>query len=312
MKNNQAVLPYLSGVGFAIIFGFSFMFSRVALRYATAMQLVGLRFMLAIAALLVLRALKLIKINLKPKDYWVILPLAVFQPVLYFVGETYGIANTSASLSGILMSLIPIFTAALSFVVLKERLNKTQLVFILISLVGVVIISVMTLSGGEKTYGKGILFLMIAVLSASVYAVMTRKLTQTYSAIEITFVMLAVGAVVFNVFGLVDAGTKGYAYFAPLKEGPFLWSWLFLGLLSSIGAFFMMAYTGSKISASQNTLFVNLVTVVAIFAGGIFLKETIYIYQIIGSVLIIAGVWGANFFAKDADKPLPDEVPIVN
>ena len=186
------------------------------------------------------------------------------------------------------------------------------MLFIVISLAGVVLISVMSLSGGQAGLGIGILFLMLAVLSAAVYAVLTRKLTKTYSAIEITFVMMVVGALAFNVLGLIDSSVKGYAYFAPLKETPFLWSWLFLGVLSSIVAFFLMTYTGSKVSASQNMLFANLVTVIAILAGGIFLKEKITIYQIIGSVLIIAGVWGANYFAADSDEPAKDEVPIVN
>jgi drug/metabolite transporter (DMT)-like permease len=312
MKKKQALLPYLSGVGFAVIFGFSFMFSRIALQYASAMQLVGLRFMLAIAVLLLLKAFRLIKINLRLKDFWAILPLAFFQPVLYFIGETYGIKHTSASMSGIFMSLIPVFTAGLAYIFLKEKLNRMQMLFVVVSLAGVVLISVMSLAGGPSGLGIGILFLMLAVISAAVYAVLTRKLTRTYSAIEITFVMMVVGAGVFNILGLIDSGVKGYVYFAPLKEAPFVWSWLFLGILCSIVAFFFMTYTGSKVPASQNTLFANLVTVIAIFAGGIFLKEKITIYQIIGSVLIVVGVWGANYFAESSDEPAKDEVPIVN
>ena len=146
----------------------------------------------------------------------------------------------------------------------------------------------------------GILFLMLAVISASAYAVLTRKLTQTYRAIDITFVMMVIGAVVFNIIGVLESKIKGTAYFEPLTHTPFIIACVFLGLLSSILAFFLMNYTGSKVSASQNVLFANLVTVIAIFAGAVFLHETIYLYQIIGSVLIILGVWGANYFAKSA------------
>lgn len=310
MLKKKSVLPYISGIGFSIIFGFSFMFSRIALKTASAFQLIGLRFSMAFLALSVLLAFKIIKINLKWKDFWTILPLAVFQPVIYFVAETYGIAGTSASLSGIFMSLIPIFTAGLSYVMLKERLNKNQILFIVLSLAGVVLISMLSFGGGQQNLTTGILFLMLAVISASFYAVLTRKLTQTYSAIEITFVMIAVGAVVFTATGLVESAIKGYDYLEPLSHPPFVIACVFLGLLSSVAAFFLMNYTGSKVSASQNVLFANLVTVVAIFAGGVFLKEKIYTYQIIGSVFIITGVWGANYFAEPLKKEQTD-IPII-
>ncbi len=310
MLEQKSALPYFSGIGFSIIFGFSFMFSRIALQTATTFQLVGIRFLFALITFLVLLALKVIKLNLTWKDFGVILPLAVFQPVIYFIAETKGIAGTSASLSGIFMSLIPIFTAGLSFVVLKEKLTRLQILFILLSLAGVALISLMSFGGGQENMTVGILFLILAVVSASVYSVLTRKLTRTYRPIEITFVMIVVGAVVFTLTGLVESWTKGYAYFAPLAVPSFVIASLYLGVLSSVAAFFLMNYTGSQVTASQNALFANLVTVIAIIAGGVFLKEKIYTYQIIGSILIIAGVWGANAFAERAIPPNRD-IPIA-
>lgn len=50
----------------------------------------------------------------------------------------------------------------------------------------------------------------------------------------------------------------------------------------------------SKIEASKMSVFSNLGTVISIIAGVIFLKEEIYYYHILGSILIIIGVIGAN------------------
>ena len=116
-------------------------------------------------------ALKIVKIRLTGKDILAILPLAVFSPVIYFVGETYGIAYTSSSLSGIFMSLIPIFTAGLSYIMLKEGVNKKQIIFILLSVAGVAIISSTSISSGQTQRGLGILCLVLAVVSAAFYAV---------------------------------------------------------------------------------------------------------------------------------------------
>ena len=303
MGKRDTYLPYLTGVGFAVVFGFSFMFTRVALRSAATMQLMGLRFLSAAVIMILLNALKITKVRLTFKDALKILPITIFLPVLYFIGETYGIYYTNSSLSGMVISSIPIITAVLSFIFIKERLNRMQVVFMAVSLVGVLIISIMTMSDAPDTLLLGMMFLFIACFSAAIYNVMARGLTKRYSPIAITYMMMMVGAVVFNVVGLTDSVIKGYAYFAPFKDASFCWSLAFLGAISSIGGFFLMTYTVSRISASQNSMFANLVTVISIIAGGVFLKEQIFLYQIVGSVLIIAGVWGINKFAA---HPTPD------
>lgn len=64
-------------------------------------------------------------------------------------------------------------------------------------------------------------------------------------------------------------------------------------------------YALSKIEAAKMSVFGNLRTVVAIFAGVFFLKEKIYYYHIIGSIMIILGVIGTNYFdSKDEEKSL--------
>lgn len=49
-------------------------------------------------------------------------------------------------------------------------------------------------------------------------------------------------------------------------------------------------------------VFSNLGTVISIVAGIIFLKEKIYYYHIIGSVMIVGGVLGTNFLDKTSVK----------
>ena len=146
----------------------------------------------------------------------------------------------------------------------------------------------------------GLLFLGLAVISASLFHVLARKATQVISPTSVTFVMVVFSGIVFSGIGLFESATKGYAYFAPFAETGFLIAILFLSVFTVNIALFLMTYTVRHISASQNAMFANLVTVISIIAGAVFLKEQILLYQIIGSVMIIAGVWGANYFANKA------------
>lgn len=48
--------------------------------------------------------------------------------------------------------------------------------------------------------------------------------------------------------------------------------------------------------ASKSTVFANLSTIISIVAGVVFLGEEFYYYHVIGSIMILAGIIGTNYF----------------
>jgi drug/metabolite transporter (DMT)-like permease len=113
---------------------------------------------------------------------------------------------------------------------------------------------------------------------------------------ELTYSMMLLGAVFFNTVSianhLINKNIK--SYFEPLKNTNFLISIGYLGILSSIVAYFLINFTLSKLEASKSAVVSNLATIVSIVAGVVILKESFYYYHLIGSILIIIGVWGTN------------------
>ncbi|MFA7076150.1 MAG: DMT family transporter, partial [Candidatus Izemoplasmatales bacterium] len=100
---------HIAGILFSIIFGFSFMMSKTALEYVSPIGLISYRFLLAFIVFEILRLTKIVKINLNKKSLVSIILVAVFQPVLYFIFETYGLSMTSSAEAGLMIALIPIF-----------------------------------------------------------------------------------------------------------------------------------------------------------------------------------------------------------
>ncbi len=296
-KSTCRISPYITGVGYALIFGFSFMASKVALRYASPFQMVGIRYGIAAVMLILLWAAGVIKVRLTAKQLWMVIPIAVLQPVIYAIGETYGVAYTSSSMAGTVTASVPVMTAFLAAILIKEKLNARQIMFVVLSFLGIILISVFSLTLESTNMALGLLFLGMAVVAASMYHVLARKATQVVSPTSVTFVMVVFSGVVFSGIGLWESAIKGYDYLAPFAETEFIIAILFLSVFTVNVALFLMTYTVTHIPASQNAMFANLVTVIAIIAGAVFLKEQILLYQIIGSVMIIAGVWGANYFA---------------
>jgi drug/metabolite transporter (DMT)-like permease len=78
---------------------------------------------------------------------------------------------------------------------------------------------------------------------------------------------------------------------------PVLPGIIYLGALSSVLAFFLINFTLSRIKASQSVVFSSLTTVISVAAGVVLRGEAFGMAQLIGSIMIVAGVWGTNAFA---------------
>jgi drug/metabolite transporter (DMT)-like permease len=296
MRKYKAYLPYLSGFAVALIFGLSFMFTKQALETLPTALLLSSRFSLAALLMTFLWLSGVININLKNKPLKKLMLLSLFQPIAYFIFETTGVKLTSSSEAGIMIALIPVVVTIFAAVFLKERPSKSQLFFIVSSVLGVIFIVLM--SGSENSTGHfaGILSLFGAVLAAGVYNILSRKLSANFTPVEITFAMMWTGAAVFSIISAVTGIINGNLddYITYLSSASTLIPILYLGILSSVCAFFMMNYMLSKIPASNSSVFSNLTTVVSIFAGVFIRHETFHWYQFAGSVIIILGVWGTN------------------
>jgi len=285
-------LPYLAGIGFASIFGFSFMFSKIALNHLTIMQLLAFRFGIAFILFQTLVFLKVVKVDLKGKSLKLLLATALFQPILYFVTETIGINLSQSNEAGLMIALIPIAVAVFSSLILKEHPSKRQVLFILLSISGVMFINIMKLSSDVSINMLGILFLLGAVISAALYNIYSRKASKVFKPMEVTYFMMLVGAITFNVFALIESISSGNGINYLNFNQEVIWPLIYLGVLSSVLAFFLINYTLSKLTAHESSVFANLVTVISIFAGTFILGESFEYYHIIGSILIIIGVYG--------------------
>ncbi|MFO7611291.1 MAG: DMT family transporter [Clostridia bacterium] len=298
---NKRHLPVLAGIAVAFIFGFSFTVTKSALGSLGPFHMLGLRFMFAALLLWLLRILGLIKIRYSGKSLRTLFFLALFQPVLYFIFETTGIGLTTASESGMMIALIPVVAAILGAVFLKERPGLAQWIFIIISVGGVFFIALMRKTETQGSIA-GVAMLLIAVIASGGYNILSRKLSVRFSPMEITFMMMNTGFVVFNGIAVTEHIARGglSEYFLPLKNPGTFFSMAYLGILSSVAAFFMVNYMLSRLEATKVAVFGNLITVVSIAAGILVLGETLHWFHAIGAVLILIGVWGTNYYGAAA------------
>ncbi len=146
----------------------------------------------------------------------------------------------------------------------------------------------------------GIIVLLLAVLCASIFNILSRKFSSDFKPAEITFAMMWIGAIVFNAIAIIQHLFNGEIthYFVPLLNDKVATAVLYLGILSSVVAFFLVNFTLSKIEASRSAVFANLSSVTSIIAGVLIRKEPFSWYQLTGAIMILSGVWGTNYFGS--------------
>ena len=289
-------LPIISGIIFSSVFGFSFLFTKNALDVVNPFHLLGFRFGLAALFFTILYFLNMFKLNYKNKNLKLLFVLAFMQPVIYFVCETMGINLTTSAEAGLMISLIPVFVVILSSIFLKEKPTKLQLISVILSVIGVVFIIIMRESLEVQGNYWGLVFLFGAVIAGAGFSTLSRKLSLDFTPQEITFIMMWFGAIIFNIIGLIEYNGDYMHYFMELANTEVLISVIYLGIFSSVIAFFMLNYTLSRIDSFKAAVFANLSTIIAIFAGIVFRGEPFYWFQIVGSIMIITGVFGTNYF----------------
>jgi drug/metabolite transporter (DMT)-like permease len=298
-QQERALLPILAGITTAFLWGISFLFTKDALNYTFPAQVLGLRFGAGALSMTLLVIFRLIKIDFKGKSLGSLILLSFFQPFLYFIGETWGVKWTSASEAGMVIGLVPVATALMASIFLHERMRLFQSISVVFSVAGVFVI---VGARGPLSIGLhvwGILALFLAVISTSVYSILSKKSSQRFTSVEITFVMMWLGAILFNLMGVGQSIGQGtlLSYLSPLKHTGVSVAVLYLGVLSSVGGFFLFNYALSHLKVSQSAPLINLTTVVSVIGGVVLQGDPFGWIELAGVALIITGVWGTNAFS---------------
>ena len=125
----------------------------------------------------------------------------------------------------------------------------------------------------------------VAALLGACYTVLARHLMKSYAPLTLTTIQNLFGAVCFAPLAAYEIARRG----APGVSARGVAMVLFLGLFASVVAFLCYNKALKKIEAGRASAFINLVPVMAIICGAIFLKERLSPWQAAGGAAVIAG-----------------------
>lgn len=269
-----------------IFWAFSFVWFKVANEKFLPITIVFFRLIIAVAILTTYLAVKKKFVRIRREDRKLFIMLALFEPFLYFLGESFGLTYVSATVGSVLISTIPVVATIGAWIFLKERLKLINYAGIVMSFIGILIF-IIDRNGSLSYNTKGLALMMLAVFSASGYNLTLSRLVGNYGPVFIVNVQNTIGAVLFlPVFLIFEAGhlaetTLTFSDFIPVIEPA---------VFASCGAFILFAFSVRNLGITKANVFTNFIPIFTAVISFVILGDRLTIQNIAGMMVVIAGL----------------------
>jgi drug/metabolite transporter (DMT)-like permease len=272
---------------FSMLFwGISYIWSKIVFEYYTPLTTILFRLVISVVFLYFFIVLSKKKEKIRRQDYWLFIVGALFNPFIYFVGESYGLDQVSASVSAFIIATIPVFTPFVGYFFLQEKLSKLNIAGLLLSFIGVCFI-LFRKNFELDASPQGIALLFLAVFAAIIYSVFLKKLSAKYNPTNIIFWQNLLGVLYFlPLFIYFDAS----AILEVKPSAGAIFSLFMLGILASSVAYVLYTMAVSQIGISKANLYTNLIPVFTTIIAFFLLDEVYAPTKLIGMLIIVAGV----------------------
>ena len=197
------------------------------------------------------------------------------------------------------IATIPIFSIAAGLFFFKEKINGVNILGILLSLVGIVMVAMAKGELGEH-FVLGIIFLLIAVISEVGHASITKRLAESYESQVIVMYQFLIGSAYYLPFLI----WKGLGSF----DASLYFSWdvlypiLCLSILCSSLAFSLWVSTIKSLGVAKSSIFSALIPVAAALVAWVIGHEYLNTRQWAGIALSTVGVILSQYSAKARAK----------
>ena len=254
------ILIYISSSFAILLWGMSYIWTDKLLALGIPVfYFVFVRILIAGGVLFLLNAAYGRIKRIQRQDLKKFLLLALFEPFIYFVCETYGVELTSPTISAMIIATIPIFSIAAGRIFFKERITGLNIAGVILSLMGIIMV-IMKGSIMGKDLLWGIILLLIAVIAEVGHASITKSLSGNYSSQIIVMYQFLIGSVyllpLFLWKGLDGFNAELYL------SGDVWYPLICLAILCSSLAFSLWVSTIKNLGVAISSIFSALIPVV--------------------------------------------------
>ena len=263
----------------------NFVTGKFLIGHTSALTITDLRW--AIADVLLLPVVWIADRKLLP-PIRALIPLALMAltGVISFNFFTYlALQHTTPDNVGLISALNPIAIAVASFIFLRERLGIRQVAGMLVSLFGVIVVVTKGAVAGLVHFqvNAGVWLMLVAVGSWGLYAVAGRFAMKHVSAYGATLWAGVIGVLFMLPF---DLPTLSFQHL----NIPFWTSIFYAAIGGTVVAMILWNIGIQRVGGTKSGIFLNFNPIFTAILAFILMGETIHMSQIVGTLIVIAGV----------------------
>ena len=189
-----------------------------------------------------------------------------------------------------MLAIVPIIAIGLGALVLKEYPTRKQLLLCLIPIVGVILV---TIAGSRlgAVQPQGVLLVLGACLFAAFYRVYNKGSSVEFTAFERSCFVIGMCMLVFTVVAFCSVHGELAPFVEALHSRKFVLSTVVLSVFCSVAANILVNYSASVLPMAIFSNLGSLITVCAMFLGIIFLKEPVNAMSLLGSGMVLVGLF---------------------
>jgi drug/metabolite transporter (DMT)-like permease len=283
MKMKEQWLADLSLLFISVVWGSSYLVTKIILTDIAVFPFLFIRFMLTMIIMAPLTLKKCMKASINTWITGIILGLFLSG---IFASETCGINYTSASNAGFLISLFVVFTPIVESIMFRTKLSVAILVTVLLSTIGTFFLTMKN----RYQFNIGDVLIVVAALLRAVQMTVTQKMTngKSIDLSVLTTIQLGVVAIIMGALSLTTGGIHAFDVPASMTF------WLltsYLAIFCTLFAFYIQITMIMKTSPTRVGLLMGteplFSAIFAVFLG----NEHLSIQEWLGGFLIISATY---------------------
>lgn len=290
IKTDKTYVGHMMALGTVLVWGTTFVSTKVLLTDFQAIEIAMFRFLLAFIFLNMIMPARLHIGDWKRELYFI--GAGITGVTLYFMTENVALVYTTAANVGVIISTVPFFTAIVSMLFFGgNKLNKKFMMGFLVAIIG---IAAIMFNGATELQlnPKGDLLTIAAAITWAFYSNLINKISEwSYPMIQVTrrvFFYGIIGMIPFTIF------MPFQWELTRLASGIYGGNLLYLGILASGICFVTWNLAVKKIGTVKTSVYIYMSPVITIIASAIVLEEPMNMVTLAGVILTTVGLIISN------------------
>lgn len=237
------------------------------------------------------------KVTATKNDYLRLLLLGFLGYYLASYFDFKGLEYIKASLERLILFIYPTFVIILSFIFLKIKISRYQFYAILVAYFGICIVFLPEIEiSTPSTTLKGSLLVLLSAVTYASYIFGSGCLIPKFGTRRFTCYVMIVSSIMIITQSIIECEMSVNLLNFP-KE-VYMYG-ILIAIFSTVIPSFLISHAIKELGANQFSLFGSIGPISTLMLAHVFLEERLSTLQVLGSVVVIVGIFATEYFKVD-------------